>query len=81
MQNVNPVFQLALAVHAPEVRYTERKQGTGGVYTFRGYDADQVRMAALDKKHAIDYMRDPAISAQYQDGDEFVVELRYYGLD
>ncbi|WP_104656492.1 hypothetical protein [Ralstonia insidiosa] len=81
MQNVNPIFQLALAVHAPAVRYTERKQGSGGVYTFRGYDADQVRMAALDRKHAIDPMRDPAIGMQYQDGEEFVVELTYYGLD
>lgn len=81
MNNLLPVFQAALAVHAPAVRYTERKQGSGGVYEFRGYDADQVRMAALDRKHAIDPMRDPAISMQYQDGDQYVVELTYYGLD
>ena len=81
MQNLHPIFQDALAVHAPAVRYTERKQGSGGVYTFRGHDEDQVRLAALDRKHAIDPYRDPAIDMQYWDGDEYVVELRYFGLD
>lgn len=81
MQNLHPAFQAALAVHAPSVRYTERKQGSGGVYTYRGKNKDEVLLTALDRKHAIDPYRDPAIDMQYWDGDEYVVELKYYGLD
>jgi len=59
----------------------ERRIGSGGLVTFRGKDRDEVYEVALDRKNEIDSYRSPAVKAQYQDGDDWVVELRFYGLD
>ncbi|MCT9125380.1 hypothetical protein [Cupriavidus gilardii] len=84
MQNLHPAIAEALRpfAPAPAVRSEFRQQGSGGVITFRGADFEAVYNAALDRKNSIDIYRSPAISAQYlHDSDEYVVEVRYYGLD
>ncbi|WNG69316.1 hypothetical protein [Cupriavidus gilardii] len=83
MNNVHPAIQAALRpfAPAPAVRSEFRQQGSGGVITFRGADFETVYNAALDRKNSIDIYRSPAICAQYVQNGEYVVEMRYYGLD
>ena len=84
MHNLPDAIQAALRPFAPKVeRVTcdSRPCGSGAILTFRGKDADEVCSTALDRKNAIDPYRSPAVFAQYQDGDEYVVQVRYYGLD
>lgn len=84
MNNLHPAFAEALRPFAPpdeRVTCESVPCGSGAILTFRGKDADEVYEAALERKNAIDPYRSPAVFAQYQDGDEYVVQVRYFGLD
>ena len=84
MQNLHPAFAEALRPFAPQAERVTCESvpcGSGAILTFRGKDDDEVYSIALVRKNAIDPYRSPAVFAQYQDGDEYVVQVRYYGLD
>ncbi|USE79515.1 hypothetical protein NDR89_23270 [Cupriavidus gilardii] len=82
MQNLHPAIAEALRPFAPpRVSCDTKTLSSGALLTFRGKDADEVYEAALSRKNAIDIYRSPAVVARLWDGDEYVVQVRYYGLD
>lgn len=84
MNNLHPAFAAALRPFAPaqdRVTCESVPCGSGAILTFRGKDADEVYEAALERKNRIDPYRSPAVVAQVRDGDDYVVQVRYYGLD
>jgi hypothetical protein len=83
MSNLHPVFQAALRGIAPQprIRTEQRRVGSTTEVEFRGADQDEVYEAALDHKNSIDPYPSPAVKYQCRDGADWVVVLRFYGLD
>lgn len=84
MHNLHPAFATALRPFAPKderVTCESVPCGSGAILTFRGKDADEVYEAALAEKNRIDPYRSPSIATRLWEGDQYVVQVRYYGLD
>ncbi len=67
----------------PTVNRKHENVGTGGLITFTGMDRAEVVEAAEIERDTIDTYRSPCLTklAERNDQGEFVVTIRYYGLN
>ena len=57
-------------------------QGTGGVHLISSFNKDEAMQKAQEVKSSIDTYRSPMIYGPHKNSQgEWVVEVRYYGLD
>lgn len=85
MQNLNPVFQQALAPFAPPEKVTAQhvNRGSGGDWLFVSTDREAAQKEAMLTKSELGIYR--SASSWFEEfcheTGEWHVTLRYYGLD
>lgn len=63
------------------IAISHRNQGSGGVYTITGDTLEEVEACASEKVSDIDRYRSPMITHYVAQGEKYVAEIKYYGLD
>lgn len=87
LNTMHAIFENILKPFAPPilagsaVRRTSHSDGRIHTSEFRGADSDVVFRAAEDFIRHIEPMASPAMKLRMWDGDEYVVEVRYYTVD